>query len=393
MMNVLQKFLELTKETYPHGHEEELFDKLPNCLKQDEFGNLFYQIGDNPSTMFTCHLDTASHDKSEVTHVIKDGMIYTDGSTILGADDKAGVVVLLSLMENKNTGLYYFFLGEERGCVGSRKLASVHSKNPIEGIKKVVSFDRRGKGSVITHQLSGRCCSEEFAKELSKKLNQVSGEIYDTFFDYSPDSTGIYTDSAQFTGIYSECTNISVGYQNEHTKYESQDITHLIRLCEVVKKIDWDSIGSYRDQTKNNYYGDEDDDYGYGYQTRSYSSYKNDYYVVDKKYDSEKTTSTSVTILDTKYYGFESKITYDYNSYDILNVKLHPSRIAEEKLKIDKVLTELDLDWDELNWDGNTLVLGQDKNRKMTYTRSELTNLLPRMNDWIETEIKYNSIS
>jgi di/tripeptidase len=31
-------------------------------------------------------------------------MIYTDGSTILGADDKAGVVVLLSLIEANVTG-------------------------------------------------------------------------------------------------------------------------------------------------------------------------------------------------------------------------------------------------------------------------------------------------
>jgi hypothetical protein len=29
----------------------------------------------------------------------------------------------------------------------------------------------------------------------------------------------------------------------------------------------------------------------------------------------------------------------------------------------------------------------------MTYSRFELTNLLPSINDWIETEIKYNSIS
>jgi hypothetical protein len=35
---------------------------------------------------------------------------------------------------------------------------------------------------------------------------------------------------AEFTGIISECTNISVGYYKEHTHAEHQDIEHLIRL-------------------------------------------------------------------------------------------------------------------------------------------------------------------
>jgi hypothetical protein len=69
-MNVKEKFIELTKQTYPHGHEHELINQLPNCLKSDEFGNLYHQIGLEPTTMFTCHLDTASHDKKELVHVI-----------------------------------------------------------------------------------------------------------------------------------------------------------------------------------------------------------------------------------------------------------------------------------------------------------------------------------
>ena len=39
--------------------------------------------------------------------------------TILGADDKAGMVILLYMIEKKIPGLYYFFIGEEVGCIGS----------------------------------------------------------------------------------------------------------------------------------------------------------------------------------------------------------------------------------------------------------------------------------
>ena len=93
-------------------------------------------------------------------------------------------------------------------------------------------------------------------------------------FKYMPDPTGIYTDSAQFTSIVSECTNISVGYYNEHTTSERQDILHLERLCEVVCKLDWENLPIFGVVTKN--YGYEDHDYDfYNYDSTSEWSYDN----------------------------------------------------------------------------------------------------------------------
>ena len=39
-----------------------------------------------------------------------------------------------------------------------------------------------------------------------------------------PDDTGLFTDSANFIGVIKECTNISVGYYNEHSTSEIQNI-------------------------------------------------------------------------------------------------------------------------------------------------------------------------
>ena len=122
-MNIKQKFLQLTSKTYPHGTESELINHLPVGYKKDDYDNFYIKIGDKPSTMFTCHLDTADRNQSKVKHILDDNIIKTDGSTILGADDKAGMAVLLYMIENKVPGLYYFFIGEERGCVGSSKLS------------------------------------------------------------------------------------------------------------------------------------------------------------------------------------------------------------------------------------------------------------------------------
>jgi putative aminopeptidase FrvX len=156
-MRIRRKFLQLTKYTYPHGTEGFLKSYLPEGTKKDAYGNFYYLIGEDPTTMFTCHLDTACSKQVKVNHVQTQNIIKTDGSSILGADDKAGMVVILNMIENKVPGLYYFFIGEEVGCVGSSKLAQNWINSEFScTISKVVSFDRRSDCSVITHQWYGR---------------------------------------------------------------------------------------------------------------------------------------------------------------------------------------------------------------------------------------------
>lgn len=256
-MRVRRKFIQLTKFTYPFGTEHQLEKYLPKGYKMDEHGNYFLKIGDTPSTMFTCHLDTACQKQEKVKHVLSsDRFITTDGSTILGADDKAGMVVLLSLIENKVPGLYYFFIGEEVGCIGSNALSKTWLNTDYSKyITKCVSFDRRGTKSVITHQLYGRCASDVFANELSKRLNSVGD------FNFSPDPTGILTDSVNFIDFVPECTNISVGYYNEHGGSEMQDIQFLRELSKAVCKIDWETLPVARDVFEYEYDDDEDDDF------------------------------------------------------------------------------------------------------------------------------------
>lgn len=241
-MRIKRKFLQLTKKTYPYGTEKQLLQYLPDGYQIDSVGNYYLQIGENPTTMFACHLDTACSKQAQVRHVFAGNYIKTDGKTILGADDKAGMCVVLYMIENKVPGLYYFFLGEEVGCVGSSAIA----KNwKFKNITKCVSFDRRATGSVITEQFWGRCCSDEFAEALSKEFNESECGL-----NYRPDNTGVITDSAQFIDLIPECTNISVGYYKEHTGEESQDIDHLVRLCKAAVKVKWESLPIVRNPIK-----------------------------------------------------------------------------------------------------------------------------------------------
>jgi hypothetical protein len=373
-MNIKQKFLELTSRTYPHGTEKELFHLLGEGLTEDEFGNLFIKIGES-DVMFTSHLDTATSALTEVKHVFEGNIIKTDGKSILGADDKAGVTVMLYMIEQGVPGLYYFFLGEEVGCVGSKKVAAVQKDNKIEGINKVISFDRRGTTSVITYQSGQRCSSDKFGEALAKELNAA-----DDTFKYEIDPTGVLTDSVQFIKIYAECTNISVGYKSEHTFSESQDIEHLEKLAKACIKVDWNSLPVERDPSKTEYrsygrgyYGgwDDYDDYytGGGVGTSRYSGWNSSI---------NKAKTDNVWFHDSKF-NYVSKVEIESFSKKYVSVDLHADRIAKEKDIIDLLLMSLELDFKSTTWDGFKLVVTYNENHTSSADRNDLIEYLPEL--------------
>lgn len=78
---------------------------------------------------FTCHMDTVVPGQQIKPVVKDDGYIYSDGTTILGADDKAGIAALLELAkvlkeQNIPHGDIQFIItaGEESGLVGAKAM-------------------------------------------------------------------------------------------------------------------------------------------------------------------------------------------------------------------------------------------------------------------------------
>src|SRR5690625_4253920 len=90
--------------------------------------NLEGTIKDVDPIYFTSHMDTVLPGKS-IKPSIKDGYIVSDGTTILGADDKAGLAAMLEsiriLQENdiKHGDIQFIITaGEESGLVGARAI-------------------------------------------------------------------------------------------------------------------------------------------------------------------------------------------------------------------------------------------------------------------------------
>lgn len=214
----------------------------PTGATEDEAGNWLLHVGAAP-VLWSCHTDTVHrHGGRQQVHIGAHGMISLSRkgrrkSNCLGADCTAGVWIMLEMIKAKVPGLYVFHYGEERGGIGSSHIAD-NSPELLAGIDYAIAFDRRGYNSVVTHQgwMGGACCSAIFAQALADMLG----------FPYGPDDTGIFTDTANYTHLVSECTNLSVGYFNEHSAHERLDFAHLSDLRDAMLDIDVTSIGPRR---------------------------------------------------------------------------------------------------------------------------------------------------
>ena len=261
-MDFKDTFLKLTAHTTPYKTETDLeaflLEKIPD-LQRDVIGNYHKIIGES-ETLFTCHLDNYCKSKEKVNHVIgvydysgeepkfteqeNGNIIATDKTTVLGGDNKAGVTILLYLIEQQVPGHYCFFIGEESavsggGCFGSGMFA-FNYKNLVENKKRAVAFDRRATGSIITRQAAQPCCSDEFADHLADLFAKQDMEM-------RKDPTGYYTDTSSFLEIIPECTNLSSGVYNEHTKEEYVNIEYLEAMAIAAAKIDWESLPAVRE--------------------------------------------------------------------------------------------------------------------------------------------------
>lgn len=190
-------------------------------------------------TIFSSHLDSVEYDVAgyNVLNVSKDGIMTVQGGGILGADDGAGVWLMIKMMDKNVAGRYMFFAGEESGGIGS-KFAVANYPELFSDIDRAIAFDRRGNKDVIVSQYVGTCASPQFGIALADAL---SCDEYP--FDVAD---GVYTDTAEMIGIVPECVNVSCGYLNEHSQKESLDLVFLFSLLDKLIKLDWGSLPTKR---------------------------------------------------------------------------------------------------------------------------------------------------
>lgn len=216
----------------------------PLGIKPDLFGNLWRRVrakGGKPSPiLWSCHTDTVHLSAGRQTcYKTPEGLLCIDAkeSNCLGADDTAGVWLMSEMIRRQVPGLYVFHRGEERGGLGSHWIA----KNTPERLAQssfAIALDRAGTSDIITHQ-GYRTASDEFAEALAKILGGT----------YAADDSGTFTDTKSYTELIPECTNLSVGYDHQHTSGETQDEAFLWALLETLCSADFSGLPVVRKTT------------------------------------------------------------------------------------------------------------------------------------------------
>lgn len=260
MVPDLIMLLDMLSYCRPHGSRtERQFIKrfiTPTGVKSDSYGNLHLAIGDAP-VMWSCHTDTVHSTKGlqQLAMTKKEFCLGKDAkSSCLGADDTAGVWLMLEMINAKVPGLYVFHRNEEHGRVGSMHFAK-QNKELVEKCSMAIALDRRGQNSVITHQMGSRCCSDDFGNSLREGLD----------IGMTLDSGGSFTDTASYTDLIGECTNLSVGYTCAHSRAETLNFEFLFKLRDALCRLDTSKLALKRkagEVDRSSYY---DDCYEWGY--------------------------------------------------------------------------------------------------------------------------------
>jgi hypothetical protein len=246
-----------------HNFRKYFIHSIKNSWEDDE-GNIHVLIARKdkkwPKVMWSCHTDTVHTSEGYQRVRLRRGEVSLakgDPSNCLGADCTIGVWLMREMIAAKVPGHYVFHWGEERGCIGSKAVTLKHPEY-FRRAKAIIAFDRRDDTDIITHQRGRRTASDAFAKSLMPMLPK----------GYAPSSEGIYTDSAEYADLVSECTNLSVGYMGEHSSSETVDLKVTVKLLQrIIETFDEDKLTFARDPNVKEYksYKTEGGYYGHHY--------------------------------------------------------------------------------------------------------------------------------
>lgn len=130
---LLDTFLNLVRIDSPSGQEADISAYLAAVLRAcemdvlvDAMGNVLGQwFGSGDTLLLNAHMDTVPG--RGIKPVVRDGVVHSDGTTILGGDDKSGIATILEVLHacrdqgRRPSVDVLFTVGEEVGLLGAKK--------------------------------------------------------------------------------------------------------------------------------------------------------------------------------------------------------------------------------------------------------------------------------
>lgn len=210
--------------------------------------------------LFSCHIDTMHDSKpkkdeawyQDIEYDANFGHIFLAkkdkvSGNCLGADDGAGVWIMLEMIAAQVPGNYLFHVGEERGFIGANAM-KWNRKDWLKSFKHAIAFDRPVADDVVTHQGAERCCSDKFSEALAAALNEAAPGL-----TMAGKKHGGVTDTSKYLDLIPECTNVGVGYWQQHGQNETLNYAHLVALRDACIRVDWATLPCERDPSVKDY--------------------------------------------------------------------------------------------------------------------------------------------
>jgi hypothetical protein len=248
--------------------EEFIATVHPN-IYPDEYGNYHLTLGHEPKILWSCHTDTVTRKEGlqNVKWIGKGvlGLNNPQSGQCLGADNGAGVWIMLELIKANKPGHYVFHRDEEIGGLGSQWISKNNYVLP-KSIKCAIAMDRCGTEDIITHQMYQRTASDAFANSLMLQLPNGMRK----------DDTGVFTDTANYVDIIGECTNLACGYERNHGPQETLNTRHLRDLRDALLNLDESKLEFERkpgEEDYDSYFALQPTSYGQGYYPRTNSQH------------------------------------------------------------------------------------------------------------------------
>lgn len=193
---------------------------ISDYIYTDRKGNVlgYLDCGEGPTILLSAHMDTVERIETD-REILEDGTILRSSKGILGADDRAGIAIILEVLAgirqtNFNGTLKFAFTVEEE--IGLRGAKGI-DKEFIADVDAAIVIDRRGTRDIVTSCMGiYPFCREEYGA-IFEKAGELAG---------MPDwkmTQGGYSDTLVFAENGINAVNLSAGYRNEHTELEYVD--------------------------------------------------------------------------------------------------------------------------------------------------------------------------
>lgn len=170
--------------------------------------------------MLVAHMDTVFRNPPKKVFM-NDKYIFSKNDEGIGADDRAGVSAIMSLIEVGYKPHVIFTRGEETGCVGARYASNELYDDVIKkDINIMIELDREGFMNYVTYDNENR--------DMEKYIEK---------FGFTKDY-GSFSDITELGPTFDIASlNLGIGYYQQHTKYEYLDYNEYLTTIDIIEGI------------------------------------------------------------------------------------------------------------------------------------------------------------